>query len=92
MESMAGVEARVLPGSLAEARQKAETGARTEQLVAVLGKPSLSVRTEGKDSSHEIWTYYFSDGTLVLNITDGVIQRVSADFRPPAIPTSARPK
>jgi hypothetical protein len=92
MESIAGVEARILAGTLGEARKRAETGARTDQLVAALGKPSLSVRTEGKDSSHEIWTYYFSDGTLVLNITDGLVQRVSADFHPPAVPTSARPR
>lgn len=92
MESLAGVEARMVPGTLAEARKKAEAGVKTGQLVAALGKPSLSVRTEGRDSSHEIWTYYFSDGTLVLNITDGLVQRVSADFRPPAVPTSARPQ
>ncbi len=61
-------------------------------LVERIGKPSISVATEGKDSRREIWTYYFSDGTLTVNITDGLVQRVSAVFEPPRIPTSARPE
>jgi hypothetical protein len=61
-----------------------------EAVVAAIGKPALSVGTDGV-SHHEVWTYYFADGTLLINLTDGLVQRVSADFRPPRIPTSARP-
>jgi hypothetical protein len=92
MESIAGVEARVLPGRLADAREKVNPGLSTDALEAAIGKPSLSVRTEGKDSMREIWTYYFADGTMLINITDGLVQRVSATFGPPRIPTSARPQ
>lgn len=92
MEKIAGVEARVVPGRLADARGKVDPGLGTDALAAAIGKPSLSVRTEGKDSIREIWTYYFADGTMQINITDGVVQRVSATFGPPRIPTSARPQ
>ena len=92
MESIAGVEARVVPGRLADAREKVNPGLSTDALAAAIGKPSLSVRTEGKDSIREIWTYYFEDGTMLINITDGLVQRVSATFGPPRIPTSARPQ
>jgi hypothetical protein len=91
-EEIAGVEARIVPGALAEARSKTETGMKAEAVVAAVGKPSILVGTEGKDSRREIWTYYFADGTMVVNLTDGVVQRVSADFHPPRIPTSARPR
>jgi hypothetical protein len=91
MESIAGVEARIVPGTLAEARGKVNPGLAADAVAAAIGKPSLSVRTEGKDSSREIWTYYFADGTMQINLTDGLVQRVSAAFGPPRIPTSARP-
>ena len=90
-EEIAGVEARIVPGTLADARKKTENGMKAEALVAAIGKPSILVGTDGKDSRREIWTYYFADGTMVVNFTDGLVQRVSADFHPPKIPTSARP-
>ena len=91
MEALAGVEARLVPGTLADARKKTENGMRGERLAAAIGKPSLTVGTQGKDSTHEIWTYYFSDGTMIVNLTDGLVQRVSANFHPPVIRTSLRP-
>ena len=90
-EAIAGVEARIVPGTIADARKKTESGMKAEALVAAIGKPSILVGTDGKDSRREIWTYYFSDGTMIVNLTDGLVQRVSADFHPPKIPTSARP-
>ena len=92
MEEIAGVEARVVPGRLADARGKVNPGLASAALAAAIGKPSLAVRTEGKDSIREIWTYYFADGTMQINLTDGVVQRVAATFGPPRIPTSARPQ
>jgi len=90
MEGIAGVEAHVSPGRLADSRGKVDNGMKAEAVVAAIGKPALAVATEGV-SKREIWTYYFADGTLLINLTDGLVQRVSADFRPPKIPTSARP-
>ena len=92
MEEIAGVEARVVPGRLADARGKVNPGLSSEAVTAAIGKPSVSVRTQGKDSSREIWTYYFADGTMQINLTDGLVQRVSATFAPPRIPTSVLPK
>jgi len=91
-EEIAGVAARIVPGTLADARPRVDPGLATGALVERIGKPSISVATEGKDSRREIWTYYFSDGTLTVNITDGLVQRVSVTFEPPRIPTSARPE
>ena len=91
-EKIAGVGAPVASGSLAEARKQLDPGSTAEDVVARLGKPSISVATEGRDSRREIWTYYYSDGTLRVNLTDGRVQRVSTSFGPPKIPTSARPE
>jgi hypothetical protein len=49
------------------------------------------VKTEGT-STHEIWTYYFSDGTLTVNLTDGYVARASTVFGPPSIRESKRPR
>ena len=91
-ERIAGVDAPVRTGTLADARRQIDPGATTEAMLERLGKPSMSVATEGKDSRREIWTYYFSDGTMLVNVTDGVVQRVSTTFGPPRILTSARPE
>lgn len=91
-EKIAGVEAPVVPGTLADARKKTETGMKAAALEAAIGKPSMLVGTDGKESRREIWTYYFADGTMVVNVTDGLVQRVSANFQTPKIPTSARPR
>ena len=91
-EAIAGVNAPIVPGTLAEARKLLDPGVATEDVVARLGKPSMSVATEGQDSRREIWTYHFSDGTLRVNVTDGRVQRVSTSFGAPKIPTSTRPE
>ena len=91
MEGIAGVEAKLSPGKLGDARDKIHDGMKVEAVTAAIGKPALSVGTDGI-SRHEIWKYYFADGTLILNVTDGLVQRVSADFHPPVIPTSTRPR
>ena len=91
-EAIAGVGAKIVPGSLAEARRQLDPGTATEELVARIGKPSMSVATEGRESVREVWTYYFADGTMLINITDGRVQRVSTSFGPPKIPTSRRPE
>ena len=91
MEGIAGVEAKVSAGRLADARGKVQDGMKADAVAAAIGRPALSVATDGV-SHREIWTYYYADGTLLINLTDGLVQRVSADFRPPTIPTSARPR
>ncbi|HEX4440395.1 MAG TPA: hypothetical protein VH854_10020 [Thermoanaerobaculia bacterium] len=91
IEGIAGVEAKISPGKLADARDRVKEGMKIEAVAAAIGKPALSVATDGI-SRHEIWRYYYADGTLLLNVTDGLVQRVSADFHPPVIPTSARPR
>ena len=91
-EAIAGIGAPMASGSMTEARKKLDPGTSAEDVVARIGKPSISVATEGKESRREIWTYYFTDGTMLVNITDGAVQRVSTNFGPPKIPTSARPE
>lgn len=88
-EAIAGVGARVLPGSAGEARRKIDPGMPSEKLVAAIGRPSLSVHTDGS-STHDLWTYYYADGTMTVNLTDGLVQRIALDFHPPNIPTSVR--
>lgn len=89
-EAIAGVGSKVLPGKLAEARKRLDPGVPAARVTAALGPPSFSVRTEGA-SSHEIWSYYFEDGTLRVNLTDGYVVRVSTEFGPPKIRKSRRP-
>ncbi|HEY3172509.1 MAG TPA: hypothetical protein VGK86_08035 [Thermoanaerobaculia bacterium] len=81
-EAIAGADSRILPGTLALARNRIDPGMAAAKVTAAIGKPSFSVRTEGA-SSHEIWTYYFADGTLTINLTDGYVARVSTEFGPP---------
>ena len=88
-EAIAGVGASILPGSAGEARRRIDPGLVSEKVVAAIGQPSLSVHTAGS-STHDIWTYYYADGTMTLNLTDGAIMRISLDFHPPVIPTSRR--
>ena len=89
-EAIAGVGSAVLPGKLADARKRVDPGFPSAKAVAALGKPSFAVRTEGA-SSHEIWKYYFADGTMTVNLTDGHVARISTDFGPPKIRQSRRP-
>jgi hypothetical protein len=90
-EAIAGVGAPLSSGRVADARGKIDPGAASDAVLARLGKPAMSVGTEGRDARREIWTYYFADGTLTVNLTDGRVQRVSTSFGSPKIPTSARP-
>jgi hypothetical protein len=89
-EKIAGVGSAVLPGKVTDARKRVDPGLSAEKTTAALGSPSFKVRTEGA-SSHEIWKYYFADGTLTVNLTDGYVARISTDFGPPRIRQSRRP-
>jgi len=88
-ESLTGVGAPVVAGGVTAARGKIDTGTPGKRVVEALGRPSISVGTEGI-STHEIWTYYFADGTMMVNLTDGIVKRISLDYGPPKIPTSRR--
>lgn len=90
MEAIAGVGSRLLPGKLAEARGRIDPGISGAKVTAELGQPSFAVKTQGA-SEHAIWTYYFADGTLTVNLTDDRVARVSTRFGPPRIPRSRRP-
>ena len=89
-EKIAGVGSAVLPGKVADARKRVDPGLAAAKATEALGKPSFAVRTEGA-STHEIWKYYFADGTLTVNLTDGYVARISTDFGPPKIRQSRRP-
>ncbi len=88
-EKIGGVGAALLPGSLTEARRKVDVGMAADRVEAAIGKASLAVHTDGA-STHDLWTYYYADGTMRINLTDGVVVRAGVDYRPPKIPTSAR--
>ena len=89
-EKIAGIGSPVLPGKAADARKKVDPGLAAAKVTDAIGKPSFQVRTEGA-SSHEIWMYYFADGTMTVNLTDGYVARVSMEFGPPKIRQSRRP-
>jgi hypothetical protein len=89
-EAIAGVGSPVLAGSATEARKKIDPGKTAQQVVEALGRASFSMRTEGS-STHDIWTYYYADGTMTVNLTDSIVQRISLDYGPPVIPKSHRP-
>ena len=90
VQAIAGVGSQVVPGTVTEARKKIDPGQSAEKIVTAVGKPSFSVGTDGKDSRHEIWTYYFADGTMVVNLTDGVAARISTVYGKPKIPKTTR--
>ena len=89
-EALTNVGARVLPGGVTESRGKIKAGDTGRHVTDAIGRPSFSFGTEGS-STHEIWTYYYADGTMTVNLTDGIVARVSISYGPPKIPTSARP-
>lgn len=89
-EAIAGVGSPVLAGSATEARKKIDPGRTAQQVVEALGRASFSMRTEGS-STHDIWTYYYADGTMTVNLTDSIVQRISLNYGPPVIPSSHRP-
>jgi hypothetical protein len=72
-----------------QARGKIDPGKTSKQVTQLVGRPSFAVGTEGS-STHDIWTYYYSDGTMTVNLTDGIVQRISIAYGPPKIPTSRR--
>ena len=90
VQAIAGVGSQIVPGTVTEARKKVDPGLTAEKIVAAIGKPSFSVGTDGKESRHEIWTYYFADGTMVVNLTDGVAARISTGYGKPKIPRTTR--
>ena len=75
---------------MADARKKVDTGVKAEKVEAELGKASFAVRTEGT-SVHDIWKYYFADGTLTINLVDGYVARVGTHCGPPKIRKTGRP-
>jgi hypothetical protein len=83
---IAGVGSALQAGSMTDARKKIDPGKTAEQVQAAIGKASFAVGTEGRDSKHEIWTYYYRDGTLTINLTDGAVARVSTIYGTPRIP------
>ena len=89
-EAIAGVGSPILPGKLVEARKTVDPGLKAEKVEELLGKASFAVRTEGA-SVHDIWKYYFADGTLTVNLTDGYVTRVGTHFGPPKIRKTGRP-
>ena len=89
-EAIAGVGSRILPGKLVDARRRIDPGIKGDRVTQALGRPSFAVKTEGA-STHEIWIYYFADGTLTVNLTDGYVARATTDFGPPKIRRSRRP-
>ncbi|HSP93251.1 MAG TPA: hypothetical protein VLU06_01775 [Thermoanaerobaculia bacterium] len=89
-EALTGVGSRVMPGGVTRERGKINPGDPGRRVIEAIGRPSFSVKTEGS-STHEIWTYYYADGTMTVNLTDGFVARISISYGPPKIPTSTRP-
>lgn len=89
-QSIAGVGSQMVPGTLTDARKKIDPGVTGERIVAAIGKPSFKYGAQGA-SLHEIWTYYFHDGTLTINLTDGAAVRIATEYGHPRIPRSTRP-
>jgi hypothetical protein len=88
-QALAGVDAPVRPGGLTESRGKIDPGRTGKQVEDAVGRPSIAVGTEGS-SKQEVWTYYYADGTMTVNLTDGIVKRVSIIYGTPRIPRSKR--
>ena len=84
--AIAGVGSQLASGSMTVARKKIDPGLTSDKIVAAIGKAGFAVGTNGRDAQHEIWTYYFSDGTMTINLTDGTAVRISTIYGPPRIP------
>ena len=89
-EAVAGAGARVLAGSVTDARRKIDPGQTARAVEQALGKASFAVRTEGT-SVRDIWTYYYADGTMTVNLTDGIVQRIGIVYGRPKIPVRRKP-
>jgi hypothetical protein len=83
---IAGVGSQLTTGSMTDARKKIDPGLTSDKIAAIIGKPGFAVGTNGRETRHEIWTYYFSDGTMTVNLTDGTAVRISTVYGPPRIP------
>ena len=83
---IAGVGSKIVPGSMTDARKKIDPGLTREQIVTAIGQPSFAVGTEGAASRHEIWTWYFQDGTMTVNLTDGAAVRIGTIYGTPRVP------
>jgi hypothetical protein len=91
IEGIAGVEAPVRPGALVDARKKIDPRRRGDEIAAVLGPPSIASASDG-ELKREIWTYYYADGTMIVNLTGGIAERIDVRFGAPVIRKSVRPK
>jgi hypothetical protein len=89
-QALAGI-GRVLPGSVTEARKKVDPGRPEKAVLEAIGKPSGAVETRGA-SRHAVWTYYYADGTMILNLTDGYVARADLEYGPPRLATPGRPE
>jgi len=83
---IAGVGSQLTAGSMTDARRKVDPGLAADKIVAAIGKPGFAVGADGRATTHEIWTYYFTDGTMTINLTDGVAVRIGTIYGPPRIP------
>ena len=83
---IAGVGSQLTAGSMTDARKKIDPGLAADKIVAAIGKPGFAVGADGRDTTHEIWTYYFTDGTMTINLTDGVAVRIGTIYGTPRIP------
>ena len=83
---IAGVGSQLTAGSMTDARKKVDPGLAADKIVAAIGKPGFAVGADGRDTTHEIWTYYFTDGTMTINLTDGVAVRIGTIYGTPRIP------
>ena len=82
---IAGVGSQLTAGSMTDARKKIDPGMTAEKIEAAIGKAGFAVGNDGP-VKHAIWTYYFSDGTMTVNLTDGAAARISTIYGPPRIP------
>jgi len=89
-EALTGIGSPVLPGKVTQARSKIDPGRSRKQILDAVGRPSFAVGTQGS-STHDIWTYYYADGTMTVNLTDGYVKRISLQYGAPKIPVSKRP-
>ena len=71
----------VLPGKVTDARNKIDPGKSEKAVLDSIGKPSVAVETKGAER-HTIWTYYYADGNLTLNMTDGYLVRADIEYGP----------
>jgi hypothetical protein len=89
-ETLAGI-GKVLAGSVTEARRKVDPGRPEKAVLEAIGKPSVAVETRGA-SRRAVWTYYYVDGTMTVNLTDGYVARADLEYGPPRQATPGRPQ